>query len=160
MNRSLRWETGRIAIDALLEKKYLEQVAANVEHAELLIERARRHVASAATLRDDDPDQAFTSAYDAARKSLTACLAVQGLRPTSRGGHVAVYEAAMAQFDPPLGVKIKPFAWMRRMRNDSEYPDFDTPEITADDVDAAVAAASLMIDLAARLVDTLPPYRR
>ncbi|MEV7610769.1 hypothetical protein AB0N61_14895 [Microbacterium sp. NPDC089320] len=66
----------------------------------------------------------------------------------------------MAQFDPPLGAKIKPFDWMRRMRNDSEYPDFDTPEITADDVDAAVAAASLMIDLAARLVDTLPPYRR
>ncbi len=61
MNRSLRWETGRIAIDALLEKKYLEQVAANVEHAELLIERARRHVASAVTLRDDDPDQALAA---------------------------------------------------------------------------------------------------
>uniref|UniRef100_UPI00366BC21E hypothetical protein n=1 Tax=Pontibacter rugosus TaxID=1745966 RepID=UPI00366BC21E len=83
-----------------------------------------------------------------------------GTPATSRGGHLVVYEAAMAQFEPPLGTKVRPFDWMRRMRNDSEYPDFDTPQITADDVDAASAAAGLMVDLAARLVGTLPPYRR
>ncbi|MFJ2370635.1 HEPN domain-containing protein [Microbacterium sp. NPDC087665] len=147
-------------IDDLLDKRQLEQVSANVEHAEVLLERAGRHIVSAATLRQSDPDQAFTSAYDAARKALTACLAVQGLRPTSRGGHLAVYEAAMAQFEPPMGAKIRQFGWMRKMRNESEYPDFETPEVVVADVDAAIAAADEIIRIASVLKDTLPPYRK
>lgn len=160
MTRILRWEKGRDVMDGLLAKKHVEHVSANLEHANLLLERARRHVASAATLRADDPDQAFTSAYDAARKALSACLAAQGLRSTSRGGHLAVYDAAAAQFVPPMGATIKPFDWMRRTRNDSEYPDLDTPEISVDDVDEAIDAARAILALAASLVPTLPPYGR
>lgn len=160
MTRLLRWDKGRDTMDGLIDNRQIEQVAANLDHAHLLLERARRHVTSAATLRDDDPDQAFTSAYDAARKALTACLAVQGLRPTSRGGHLAAYDAAMAQFVPPMGATLKRFDWMRRTRNDSEYPDFDTPEISIDDVDEAIEAAGAILDLADRLVPTLPPYRQ
>lgn len=160
MTRLLRWEKGRQTIDGLLDKQHVQQVPANLEHAAALLERARRHIASAVTLRVDDPDQAFTSAYDSARKALTACLAAQGLRPTSRGGHLAVYDAAMAQFDPPMGTKIKPFDWMRRTRNDSEYPDFDTPDISSEDVDDAISAAGEILALATSLVATLPPYRR
>lgn len=37
--------------------------------------------------------------------ALTAVLENQGLRPTSRGGHIAPYAAVAAQLDPPLGAE-------------------------------------------------------
>lgn len=158
MTRLLRWEQGRTVIDELLDKRHLERVPANREHAERLLEQARRHAASAVTLRDSDLQLAFTAAYDAARKALTALLAIQGLRPTSAGGHLSVYHSALAQFEPPMGTKIKPFDWMRRTRNEAEYPRVDSPELDVDDVDDAVAGADAIIELSTRLVGSLPPY--
>ncbi len=160
MNRILRWEPGRSVIDELLVKRHLERVPANAGHADRLLEQAHRHAASALTLRSNDLELAFSAAYDAARKGLTATLAIQGLRPTSTGGHLAVYHAALAQFDPPMGRKIKPFDWMRRTRNDTEYPQFDSPQLDLDDIDEAIGAATEIIELSAKLVETLPPYGR
>jgi hypothetical protein len=37
-------------------------------------------------------------AYHGARKAATALLAIQGLRPTGAGGHIAVVEAVRTQF--------------------------------------------------------------
>ncbi|MFJ5292462.1 hypothetical protein [Streptomyces sp. NPDC088348] len=51
--------------------------------------------------------------YDAARKALAAALENQGLRATSRGGHIAIRDAALAQFEPPLGKILRPFDRMR-----------------------------------------------
>ncbi|PVW04776.1 hypothetical protein DEA06_08355 [Microbacterium sp. Gd 4-13] len=158
MTAPLRWTTGRDAVDGLLARRHLDRVPANREHAEMLLDQARRHAASARILRDSDLELAFSAAYDAARKALTAVFAIQGLRPTSAGGHIAVYQGALAQFDPPLGATIKPFDWMRRTRNDAEYPQADSPALEADDVDEAVEAASGIIEMSATLLDTLPPY--
>ena len=160
MTRLLRWEQGRAGVDELLAKKHLERVVASIAHAERLLEQARLHVASAAILRDSDLSLAFTGAYDAARKALTAVLAVQGLRPTSAGGHLAVYHSSLAQFEPPMGKKIKPFDWMRRTRNETEYPNADSASVHIDDVDEAIAIAAGIIELAAKLVQTLPPFGR
>jgi hypothetical protein len=44
--------------------------------------------------------------YDAARMALTAVLENRGLRPTSRGGHIAPYAAVSAQLDPPMGTVL------------------------------------------------------
>jgi YD repeat-containing protein len=63
---------------------------------------------------DEDPEGAYTLAYDAARRALTAVLQNQGPRATSRGGHTAVYEAVRAQLDPPLGSILRPFTNMPR----------------------------------------------
>lgn len=158
MTRLLRWEQGRAVVDNLLGKRHLERVSANAGHAGTLLAQARRHAASAAVLRDTDIELAFTGAYDAARKALTAVLAVQGLRPTSSGGHLSVYYCALAQFDPPMGRKLKPFDWMRRTRNDAEYPDADSLGVGVEDVDEAITAARQIIELSATLVETLPPY--
>src|SRR3546814_11895845 len=81
---------------------------------------------------ENDLELAFAAAYDAARKSLTAVLAIQGLRPTSAGGHLSVYYSSLAQFEPPMGRKIKPFDWMRRTRNDTEYPHAGSAELDVD----------------------------
>lgn len=158
MTRTLRWGQGRDVIDELLSKRHLERVPVNTEHAMRLLEQARRHVASADLLRGNDLQLAFTAAYDAARKALTAVLAIQGLRPTSAGGHLSVYYSSLAQFEPPMGKVIKPFDWMRRTRNDAEYPHADSVELNIDDVMEAIAAAETIVALSSTLIETLPPY--
>ena len=106
-----------------------------------------------------DPVGSFQLAYDAARKSLAALLIVQGLRSTSGGGHLAVYDAALAQFGRGAGrATIREFAWMRRLRNRSEYPAIDDPVATDADAAAGRAAAERMIDLAEKLVPELPAF--
>lgn len=85
---------------------------------------------------------------------------VQGLRPTSVGGHLALYEAVLAQFDPPLGSVFRAFGWMRPLRNDSEYPSVDRPVASVDDAIAGRDAAAQIVDAAAKLIGQLPPYGR
>src|SRR5271157_1164112 len=97
------WSQGRAEIEALLAGGELQQVPASREQADRLLEQARHHLESAQTLRDFDPEGAYALVYDAARKALTAMLENQGLRPTSKGGHIVVFVAAKAQLDPPLG---------------------------------------------------------
>lgn len=117
----MSWEQGRAVIEQLLREGSLQRVTASREHAERLVAQARRHLLSAQTIADSDPDGAYAALYDAARKALTAVLANQGLRPTTQGGHRAVYDAVRAQLDPPLGGRLRPFDRMRRQRHDVEY---------------------------------------
>jgi hypothetical protein len=99
-------------------------------------------------------------AYDAARKAMTAILLNQGLRPTSKGGHVVVGEAILAQLDPPHGETFRPFRWMRPLRNDSEYPRPDRPTATAGDAEEARRCARQMVAKAHELLDVMPSFGR
>lgn len=96
----MKWEQGRGAIDRMLANSELQRVPASREQAERLLAQARVHVASALQVCDTDPPGGYALAYDGARKALTAILENQGLRPTTRGGHLAVSEAVRAQLDP------------------------------------------------------------
>ncbi|MGW0759532.1 hypothetical protein ACWD1Y_24170 [Streptomyces sp. NPDC002814] len=87
------WTQGRSTIDALLGSGRLERVPASRQAAEAELVRARVHVGSARQLAARDPEGAYTLAYDAARRALAAVLQNQGLRATSRGGHLVIYEA-------------------------------------------------------------------
>ncbi|MEO6997383.1 MAG: hypothetical protein ABI112_04810, partial [Terracoccus sp.] len=62
----------------------------------------------------------------AARKAMAAALAVQGLRATSAGWHLAVQEAVAAALGRS-GTVVRPFGRPRRTRNDADYPRLDTP---------------------------------
>jgi hypothetical protein len=154
----MRWEQGRAAIERMLADGELQQVPASREQADRLLAQARVHVTSAAKVCDDDPPGGYALTYDAARKALTAILENQGLRPTSRGGHLAVIEAVRAQLDPPLTRQLRRFNRMRSRRNDAEYPPLDAPELTADDVRADQAAAAEFIEIAVRVLDEMSPF--
>jgi hypothetical protein len=78
-----RWNKGSEVIERLLDARHLERVPADADTVATLIAPARRHVTSVSTTAADDPEGAFALAYDAARKTATALLAHQGLRPTS-----------------------------------------------------------------------------
>lgn len=156
MNRV--WRQGRETIDLLLEKQDLQRVPANRELAEAYLAQAEAHLDTSRECAQRDPIGAFQLAYDAARKSLASLLVVQGLRPTSRGGHIAVYEAVMAQFGNGLGPILRPFASMRRLRNSSEYPSLDRPTANLDDALRAHEQAGKMLSAATKLIDQLPVY--
>jgi hypothetical protein len=79
----IRWEQGRVDVDALVAAGRVERVTANYEHALRTVEQARLDLSSARLLVDTNPVGAFALTYDAARKALTAILANQGLRPPS-----------------------------------------------------------------------------
>lgn len=154
----VRWERGRAEIDQLLQQGRLTRVTANRELAISHLTQANTHLLAAATLRDLDPAGAFTLAYDAARLALAGILVNQGLKPRGDGAHAVLLEVAIAQLEPPRVPEIREFDWMRRLRNDTQYPNSDRPAASGDDVDQALPAARAIVERAAQLVELMPSY--
>ena len=154
----MRWEHGRAVVERLLADGELERVSADLGSAGRLLESARRHLESARKVRKSDAEGAYAALYDAARKACAALLEAQGLRVTSRGGHVALREAVTAQFASLTGGGVlRSFDRLRRRRNDIEYPDGDSG-IDLDEVDEALARAVEIVAYAEKLVDKLPVF--
>ncbi|MFD7829576.1 HEPN domain-containing protein [Kitasatospora sp. NPDC059803] len=154
----MRWQQGRAAVEGMLARKELERVPANREQADNLLTQASNHVKAAQAVVSFDAIGAYQLLYDAARKALVAILENQGLRPTSRGGHIAVLEAVSTQLDPPLGAALRPFDRMRRRRNQAEYADLDYPKIEAQDVTGDAPKVTAIIELAERVLDEMSPF--
>jgi hypothetical protein len=154
----MRWNQGRDIVDRMLDEKRLQRVPPSRDQADRLISQARTHLTSAESICDSDPPGGYAMAYDAARKALTAVLENQGLRPTTRGGHLAVYEAVGAQLVPPMGQVLQPFDRMRRQRHDAEYPPADAPALTAADVREDIPKAAAVVDLAEGVIDEMSPF--
>lgn len=99
---------------------------------------------TARTVIARDPDSAFVLAYDAARQALTALLAHQGPRPTTKGGHYAVEQVVRAQFGPGF----RQFGALRRRRNELAYPQRPGDNATTDQATDAVESAQEIITAA------------
>lgn len=154
----MKWQQGREAVTTMLRDGTLERVSPSRQQADGLLDQARRHLKTAELAADDDPVGAYQLVYDAARKALCAILENQGLRATSRGGHVVVLEAVSAQLDPPLGQVLRPFDRMRRRRNDAEYPKHDGQTFEPDDARRDQPKAAAIVELAARVLDEMSPF--
>jgi uncharacterized protein (UPF0332 family) len=154
----VRWNQGRATVDKLIADGELQRVPPSREHADQLLVQARKDLASAELLRGSNPKRAYESLYDAARMALTAVLENQGLRPTSHGGHIAPYSAVVAQLNPPMGAVLRPFDRMRRTRHRAEYPSFTTPEVTADNVNTDLSAATAVVEICENVLDEMSPF--
>lgn len=151
------WPTGIETIKQLLATGSLQRVAASVPAATAFLDAAAKHLDSALTVAEHDPDGAYTLLYDAARKSLAAVLQAQGLRATSRGGHYAIQEAITAQFTkPPPRDAFRAFGRLRRTRNQIEYDEISP--ITAADVHVDAETVRTMHAMAAQLLPQLPVF--
>ena len=63
-------------------------------------------------------------------KACAALLVVQGLRATTRGGHIAVMDAVRSLFNDRGGMEVFGLLHtLRRRRNRTEYPDPDSPGV-------------------------------
>lgn len=146
-----RWGKGAAVIARMVQHRRLQQVVTDPASVSALLVSARRHVESARLTIDVDPEAAYVLAYDAARKSASALLTQQGLRPTTAGGHIAVVNAMRAQFPGVAG--LKSLDRLRRRRNQAEYPDpagYDP--ITAEEASEAIEIAAACIASAERLL--------
>lgn len=151
----MTWSRGKPEIDRLVVDGELERVTPSDEVAARLLDDAEAHLQLAAKGIEDDPAGALQLSYDAARKAAAALLAVQGLRATSRGGHIAVLDAVRAQFDDHG--QLDTFGKvnrLRRRRNATEYPDADSPTISEGDAEQALATARDAVDAARRIIGT------
>lgn len=106
---AMTWTKAKDIVQALIDRGELERVTPSRPQAHRMLEDARRHLLSARAIASTDPQGAYALTYSAARRSLVAILEAQGLRATSKGGHIILYDAALGQFDPPLGRLIRPF---------------------------------------------------
>jgi hypothetical protein len=150
----MRWTIGEADVERLLHAGDLQQVAGAEAEGSAWIDKARRTLATARGIAADDPESAFVLAYDAARHACTGLLVHQGLRPTSRGGHYVVEQAIRAQF----GNTFKPYAALRRRRNELEYPAFPGEHVDQAEIIAALATATSLIDAAGKLLPDLSAF--
>jgi hypothetical protein len=116
-----------------------------------LLAQAQKTAVTAAGLVQADAHSTYVLAYDAARFACIALLAQQGMRATTDGGHYAVERAMRAQF----GEGFRPFADLRRRRNELEYPRLPADTATADEAQQAVEAAERLIAAADTLLGQL-----
>ena len=146
-----RWRKGEEQVAGLVQQRHLQQVVADPRTAAALQASAGRHVESARRTVDADPEAAYALAYDAARKSATALLAHQGLRPTTSGGHIAVVDAIRAQFAGVPG--LTSLDRLRRRRNQAEYPNPTSYDpITVDEANDAIETADRCVSSANQLL--------
>lgn len=157
----MSWQRGRGEIERLLGDGELERVTPSDEVASRLLENAEAHIGLASKGVEDDPAGALQLSYDAARKAAAALLVAQGLRSTTRGGHIAVIDAARAQFNDRGGIDVfGRLNRLRRRRNSTEYPDADSPTVVEDEARRALATARETLDAAKRLIQSgrLDPF--
>ena len=149
----MSWQTGSERVQELIDAGELSQVPPDDELARRMLADARRHLATAAAAQSSgDLSGAYQLAYDALRKSAASLLEAQGLRPTSRGGHIAVQDAVIAQFGSSIRA-LRSFSRLRRARNSFEYPSTETPGPSEDDVKDAIRIAREVNDAADKILE-------
>ena len=146
-----RWKRGEGEVEALIAAGDMQKLTGDAANGERLLEKAAVTLETARSAIERDPDSAFVLAYDAARQALTALLAHQGLRPTTKGGHYAVEQAARAQFGPGF----RQFGALRRRRNELEYPERPGDDATTEEANNASENAGAIITAAQGLLDQL-----
>lgn len=146
-----RWKRGESEVAALVVSGDLQKLTGGAASGERLMEKAAVTLATARSAIESDPDSAFVLAYDASRQALTALLAHQSLRPTTKGGHYAVELTVRAQFGPGF----RQFGALRRRRNELEYPERPGDDATNDEASDAVENAQAIVTAAQELLDQL-----
>jgi HEPN domain-containing protein len=156
----MSWETGNERIQELISAGELGQVPPDTRLARRMLADAGRHLATAAAAQSTgDLPGAYQLAYDALRKSAASLLEAQGLRATSRGGHIAVQDAVVAQFGSSIRA-LRSFSRLRRARNSFEYPSTETPGPSEDDVQDAIRVAAEVNEAVGKVLESgiLPPW--
>jgi len=146
-----RWKRGEAEVEALIVAGDLQKLTGEAANGRRLLTKATVTLETAKTAIERDPDSAFVLAYDASRQAVTALLAHQGLRPTTKGGHYAAEQAVPAQFGPGF----RQVGALRRRRNELEYPERPGDNATLDEAAESVEHAQAIITASAGLIDQL-----
>ena len=143
-------------VNAAVKARRLERVAPSRAHALTLLASARTHLEVVPRFVDIDPGAAFVVLYDAARKELTALLALEGLRPTAIGGHLVVIETVAQRSLPELSGQLPTIDRMRRQRNRIEYPFEDSAPVQVGEVRDVLPVGASVVAAIELLIAELP----
>lgn len=131
-----------MSADDMIARGELEEVAADPESGRAALDEASRHVASAGTLAESDPNGAYQLAYDGARKAVMAHMRTQGVRVRrGEGAHALTARYAQEAIEAGLGERLDA---MRRRRNRSEY---GSTFIGRQEIEEAIAIAARLVDV-------------
>jgi hypothetical protein len=89
----------------LLDEGRIEAVEPDVDAAKNKLEEAKRHLASAAAIADDDPEGAYSLVYDAARKAADAHMLANGYRASK--SKVGAHEATARYVEAWREVRVR-----------------------------------------------------
>jgi hypothetical protein len=121
----------------------LERVTSNMAAAGDRVNDARQHVRSARLLADDDTPLAMAACHDAIRKSITAHMLANGLRPRGgEGAHRIALDYARTQLADVIDESdLDEAKEIRQDRSLAEYGDFPSRQLDGDHVRAAADVA-------------------
>jgi hypothetical protein len=145
------WTRGQATIRELLDTGDLQRITGDMTDGKAWLDKAARTLATSAAIAEDDPESGLILTYDAGRQIGTGLLAQQGLRPTTRGGHIGVVKAIIAQFDGPFTGLER----LRRRRNELQYPSFPGEHIDPDEVHTAISTVQQFLTAATTLLPEL-----
>ncbi|GII79415.1 hypothetical protein Sru01_43970 [Sphaerisporangium rufum] len=155
----MRWTLGEEVVSRLISEREIQRVPQAGDLATSMLEAARSHLASVTKIQDEDPEGAYALCYDAARKACAALLQAQGLRATSRGGHIALRDAVIAQFGgAPEGRALRRLDHLRRRRNVLEYGGQPGETVTLDELDEALTWTTAIVEFSSRVMPRLDTF--
>jgi hypothetical protein len=129
------------SLDDLLNEGRIEAVEPDIDAAKNKLEGAKRHLASAAAIAENDPEGAYSLVYDAARKAADAHMLANGYR--SSKSKVGAHEATARYVEAVIGGQYvsdaRSFNRMRKQRNPTEYGNWHISSSTLE-TDSAHAA--------------------
>ena len=135
-----------------LSKKLIEEIELDIDQVHRLIAQAENHLRSAKNSLLDDKEGAYVLLYDAARKGLIAILYLQGIRPTTYGGHSIILDVLTPQCSKSELAVIKPFNRLRKVRNSVEYPKSDSSELSEESLREDFIAATKIVAWAKSII--------
>ena len=132
----------------LIAERRIETVRQDPQQVAILRDQAAAHLASSRMIGHTDAEGAFSLAYDAIRKQLTALLLDHGFRARSAGSHAATGQAAAILLP---GFDVETFEWLRLVRNATEYGSDRRPSASVADLQEAWEFADEVAQLIAKL---------
>lgn len=139
-------------VESLIATGRIARISRDKQLINQLLEHAHLHLQSVESLvGSDDSIAAFQIAYDAVRKLCAALLVYYGLRPTSRGGHHALFEC-ISELSDELRKYTADFEVLRRQRNSYEYPSAAGKAPSASQIQHALATARAVSRVVSELV--------
>lgn len=139
-------------LSQLIEAGELDLVTFSPGHPERELDAALRHYQSAVQILESDPEGSFQLLYDSARKTLQALLSSEGIRvrkPPNANHYTFVKVVKSGFVDSETWNRLD---WMRKLRNQTEYPEPETlPASIIDSRQAMDHVAAMLADAKSRL---------
>ncbi len=119
-------------VSSRITKNLLELIPINLDQVHRYLSKSYLHLEGSDQIKAIDLDGSYQLLYDSARKSLTSIFALNGLKPSSHGGHSILHDVIIKCVPADEILNFRKYDRMRRRRNFTEYLSDKSVEITTE----------------------------